>query len=321
MTIAIIGAGMAGLACAEALSRAGHAVVLFDKGRRPGGRMSTREIETPAGEAAFDYGAQYMSARDPAFRARVAHWADEGLVARWPAAGDEAWVGTPGMSAPVADMASRLDVRWSTHAAVLARAADGWRVSGESFEEDGFDAVVVAIPAEQVGTLLAEHDAEMASTADATPSQPCWTVAASFTDRLPIEADTMRGDGTVIWAARDSAKPKRRGPETWVIQAAPTWSAARFRHAREAVTPELLAAFADEAGIALPEPLATYAHSWRYARSGHGRAPFHFNAALGLGVCGDWCIGPRVEAAWLSGTKLGEAMARRRSTEPDRVSA
>ncbi|MDP3490273.1 MAG: FAD-dependent oxidoreductase, partial [Phenylobacterium sp.] len=45
MKIAIIGAGMAGLSCAEALSDAGHAVQVLDKGRGPGGRMSTRRIE------------------------------------------------------------------------------------------------------------------------------------------------------------------------------------------------------------------------------------------------------------------------------------
>ncbi|MEL6486923.1 MAG: FAD-dependent oxidoreductase, partial [Pseudomonadota bacterium] len=35
--IAIIGAGMAGLACASALTAAGHKVQVFDKGRGPGG--------------------------------------------------------------------------------------------------------------------------------------------------------------------------------------------------------------------------------------------------------------------------------------------
>lgn len=45
MTVAIIGAGMAGLSCARALVQAGVAVELFDKGRGPGGRMSTRRVE------------------------------------------------------------------------------------------------------------------------------------------------------------------------------------------------------------------------------------------------------------------------------------
>ena len=36
----IIGAGIAGLACAARLAAAGYAVRLFDKGRRPGGRRT-----------------------------------------------------------------------------------------------------------------------------------------------------------------------------------------------------------------------------------------------------------------------------------------
>jgi len=48
MKIAIVGAGMSGLACAEALVRSGHTVSLLDKGRGPGGRMSVRRIVTPS---------------------------------------------------------------------------------------------------------------------------------------------------------------------------------------------------------------------------------------------------------------------------------
>jgi len=84
MRIGIVGAGMAGLACAEELTRHGHAVLLFDKGRGPGGRMSTRRIQTSAGEAYFDHGAQYFTVRDDAFRRQVAGWASEGVAAAWP---------------------------------------------------------------------------------------------------------------------------------------------------------------------------------------------------------------------------------------------
>lgn len=299
---------MAGLACAEGLVRDGRGVILFDKGRHPGGRMSTRTISTPAGEAGFDYGAQYMKARDPAFVRRVEVWAAAGLVARWPAAGDEAWVGTPGMSAPVADMARRLDVRWSAQVTGLARDGDGWRLEGNGCDAASFEAVVVAIPAEQVGALVASHDREIEATAAATSSRPCWTIVACFA-AAPLVADVLKGDGAVAWAARDSAKPGRGGPETWVIQAGPDWSAEHLDDAKETVTPLLLHAFGEMAGLAPLAPMATYAHAWRYARSGRGDQACHWNAALRLGVCGDWCIGPRVEAAWLSGTALATRMA------------
>ncbi len=79
MRIGIVGAGLAGLACAETLTGRGHHVLLVDKGREPGGRMSCRRIQTSAGEAAFDHGAQYFTARDDAFRRQVESWISEGV--------------------------------------------------------------------------------------------------------------------------------------------------------------------------------------------------------------------------------------------------
>ena len=61
--IAIVGAGIAGIACARTLVQAGHQVTLFEKSATVGGRMATRD--TPFGS--FDYGAQYFTARDARF--------------------------------------------------------------------------------------------------------------------------------------------------------------------------------------------------------------------------------------------------------------
>ena len=52
---AIIGAGMAGLACATRLAAAGCAVRLFDKGRRPGGRMASKSLSAGGHDFAFEY--------------------------------------------------------------------------------------------------------------------------------------------------------------------------------------------------------------------------------------------------------------------------
>lgn len=90
MKIAIIGAGVAGLSCGQALQDGGHVVALFDKGRSAGGRMATRRVPAPAGDIAFDHGAQYFTVRAPVLAAAVTSWQAAGVVARWPAAGDDA---------------------------------------------------------------------------------------------------------------------------------------------------------------------------------------------------------------------------------------
>ena len=316
MTIAIIGAGMAGLACAEALAERGRAVRLFDKGRGPGGRMSTRRVEVDGTTLSFDHGAQYATARDPAFVARMERWAAEGHAARWPEAGPDAWVGTPGMNALVKAMAADHPVRWGTRVERIERPADGWRLIGEGLDEGGFDAVVIAVPAEQVAALARPHAPALAERAEASHSQPCWTVMVAFAEPL-VGPDIRRpgaglaDGGPLGWAARDSAKPGRSaGADCWVLQATPAWSTTHLEAERDAIVPALLTALEESGTGPLPEPLTATAHRWRYAKAAATAAPTDpclWLPDLALGACGDWLSGPRVESAWLSGRALGES--------------
>ncbi len=315
MRIGIIGAGMAGLSCAQALRHQGHDVIVFDKGRGPGGRMSTRRIDTPLGEAAFDHGAQYLTARDPAFVAQVEHWAQDGHVARWSPAGADAWVGTPAMNAPIRAMASDGDVHWNTAIDTLTYdgSRDGeWRIGNERF-----DAAIVAVPAEQVAPLVAAHDVALADAARSAVSDPCWTVMAAFDGPVPIDRDRLTDLGIIGSAVRNSAKPARTGPEAWVLQASADWSRVHLEDAPDAVQRALLAAFAEHIGAGSPAVIATSVHRWRYAKVealNHGAI---WNADIRLGACGDWLLGPRIEAAWLSGQHLAELASRTLSADAE----
>lgn len=306
-TIAVVGAGLAGLTCATGLAAAGHEVVVFDKGRAPGGRMATRRIETSAGTASFDHGAQYFTVRDPAFQLVVHEWQALGLAAPWPAAGPDAWIGVPAMTAPVRAMANSLTVHCPVQIDAVGRVGGqetdgGWSIGGLRF-----DTLVVALPAEQAGPLLRPIHPDFADRADATPAAPCWTVMVAFPISLPAP-DVLRNDGPIGWAARNNAKQGRTGPEAWVIQAGPDWSRANLERSPDDIVPLLLAALSERLGVPLPEPLAASAHRWRYARSGAEGSGSLWDPALSLGVCGDWLLAPRIEAAWLSGSRLAAAI-------------
>ncbi len=306
--IAVVGAGMAGLACAEKLKASGHEVHLFDKGRGPGGRMSTRRVTIGDGEVSFDHGAQYFTARDPAFLTQVKGWQKHGLVAPWPAAGDDAWVGTPAMNAPIANLSARLGVQFSSRVDRLVRLASGWRLQGDDVAPNIYNAVIIAVPAEQVPALVTDNCPGFALSAKATPSSPCWTVMVAFDRPLAIDADILRSNGDIIWAARNSSKPGRAAVETWVIQASSAWSLAHRSAGHSAVITALLAAFRTLTGQDLPDTLFVQAHSWLYARSGSNGYGYLWDQTIGIGVCGDWLVGPRVECAWLSGKALARKM-------------
>ena len=306
MKFAIVGAGMAGLACADALAAAGHAVSLFDKGRGPGGRMSTRRLTTPLGEVAFDHGAQYFTARDAAFRRLVATWHAYDIVAPWPIVADDAWVGRPGMNAVVRHMAAAHEVSWGQRIAGLVRYNRQWQLVAETGPFGPFDAVLLAIPAEQAAPMLSLHDFAMARIAMMARSLPCWTSLYVFDRALNQLPPILRTGGDIAWATRNSAKPHRSSPEAWVVQATASWSTAHIDRTPEDIATLLLAALSVASGAAIPPPIATTAHRWRYALSpGTGDGAL-WHPEIGLGACGDWLLGPRVECAWLSGRMLAE---------------
>lgn len=316
MHVAIVGAGMSGLSCASQLVRSGHSVELYDKGRGPGGRMSTRRMSTPLGDAHFDHGAQYFTVRDPAFMAQVARWSASGVAAPWPAAGTGAWVGVPTMNAVIKDMADQHDVTFGWHVRGLVRRGERWLLigedaAGERLEAGPYDAVVVSLPPEQASAIVALHDLSLAATALAARSQPCWTGMFAFAERLPSKADTVREAGLISWAARNGAKPGRTGPETWVVQASPQWSMQHIDDTAEQVAASLLAALGEALEETLPAPVTASAHRWRYAMSAGSNLGALWSAKSKIGVCGDWLLGPRVENAWISGRTLATRMMAR----------
>lgn len=309
--ILIIGGGMAGLSAATALVATGAQVIVLDKGRGPGGRMAARRAEIAGAPVSFDHGAQYFTARDPAFRAAVNTWEAAGAAARWPAAGAEAFVGTPGMNGPLKAMAESLEVRWGVRAVSLARSGALWRITTDAGEVTA-RTVLVALPAEQAHALLAAVAPDLAAIPAGVHSAPCWAVLAAFAAPLPLSEDVLRGEGAISWAARNSAKPGRAGVECWVIHASQERSRGLLDCSKDEVAPLLLDDFREAAGLkALPPTQYLDAHRWLYALpvvAEVGEACF--DAAARLGLAGDYLHSPRVEGAWLSGRALAQAVVR-----------
>jgi len=312
MTIAIIGAGLAGLACANRLREAGREVRLFDKGRTPGGRVATKRLEVAGQTLRFDHGAQYFTARDPAFAALLAQTGAQ----PWPDA--ERFVPVPAMSALPRAMAAGLDIDQGRHVTTLEPTAGGWLLHhlpaelvrpGQplpDMEPDvagPFSAVAITAPAPQAAELLAPHSDWMTQMLATVVYEPCWTWLAAFAAPLDLP-DTLRPEtGPIGWAARDSSKPGREAAETWVVQAGTSWSREHLEDAPEAVAAALRQA------LGAPQPLAETTHRWRYSLVEQALdQPCVWDGAHGLGLAGDFCLAGRAEAAFLSGRSLAEAM-------------
>jgi len=306
--VAVVGAGLAGLICARTLADHRVPVVLFDKSRGLGGRLATRRTDREA----FDHGAQYFTARDARFRRYVEAWAERGLVARWQpecretAAGrDPWWVAVPGMSALGRAVGEGVERRQPCRIVELRRADDAWRpIDEEGVEQGLFDAVVVATPAPQAVALLSPVPS-LAERAAAAVTAPCWAAMFAFAEPAPLPEAARFDDGPIAWLAHNGAKPGRGGGPTWVVHASPGWSREHLERDPQAVAEELGAALAAIAGGDLPAATYAQAHRWRYARvETPVGMPCLFDADAFVAACGDWCLGGRVEAAFLSGAAV-----------------
>jgi len=320
--VAVIGAGVAGLTCARTLADHGVPVMVLDKGRRPGGRLSTREH----GPRRFDHGAQFFTARDPRFRRMVEGWQEEGVVAEWsprivrldrevgmePARTARRFVGVPGMQSLAAHLGEELPVRCGVQVTGVEAGppptgpgAPGWIVRTEAGEGLGpFEIVVVALPPKQAAPLL-EASPGLSARATGVEMAPCWTVMVEFPERLALPFDAAFVAGSPLtWVAREESKPGRGGTGLWVLQGAPEWSGEQAGAEPDVVAATLMEEFRALAPT-LPEPHFVRTHFWRYALPA---APLPeealWDGEAGLGACGDWCAGPRVEGAWLSGAAM-----------------
>ena len=309
--ITIIGAGMAGLACARRLAAAGHAPRVLDKGRGIGGRLATRRVTLAEGEISFDHGAQYLTARDPGFAialhelgAACARWDDGGVAPRL--------VGVPGMSGLPRAMAAGVDVRLGTHVTAVQAVAGGWHVE---IGTAGIETrqLVITVPAPQAAALLGAAHPLYPRIAGVVMA-PCLTLMAAFPADAPrpFRARTA-DDHPLAWIAQDSSKPGRaKALTTWVAQASAEWSAQHLEDTPDVVAARMLPMLAEAIGVPPRAALYTAAHRWRHARTVAPLGePFVCSDDGTLHIGGDWCLGARVEAAWASGTAIADAIIER----------
>jgi photolyase PhrII len=316
LSVAVVGAGMAGLVAARTLTDHGLDVSVFERAGGPGGRSATRK----EGRFRFDHGAQYFTVRDERTRQFVNAWIEQGLVRRWTGAfgvaaggkayvkrsGPDRFVGVASMSAVARYLAADLNVAYQRNITAIEGAPNQWRLTGESGEKsDLFNVVVIAAPPPQAFSLV-DPSSKAFALLRTVKMLPAWSVMAVFENRLDVELDgVFIQDSTLAWAARNNSKPGRTDFECWVLHGSNRWSAAQLDQAPAKVASTLLTAFFEAIGTRRVEPLLTKTHRWRYAQADN---PLNvgclWDDALQLGLCGDWCQMSRIEGAFLSGMAM-----------------
>ncbi len=318
MRVAIVGAGIAGLMAAGELRRGGHDVVLFDKGRSPGGRLATRRVDTPTGAVArVDHGAQFFTVRTDRFAAHVDAWRDAGLAFEWCRGFGPTGDGYPryavhgGMNALAKHLARDLDVRCDSLVFSLHRGhgAHRWEVKLDDGTVHEADALVVTCPLPQSFSLLVSADVAMPEALWRTDYDRTLTLLAVLDRPGAVPAPGgVQSDPSFTFVGDNQAKGISPVPAI-TLHAAPAWSDEHWDD--DPVTAHDLLVDLARPYLGDARIVTSQLKRWRFATPRRIWPDAHWSPddVAGLAVAGDAFAGPRVEGAALSGMSAAEAIA------------
>ncbi|WP_132058038.1 NAD(P)/FAD-dependent oxidoreductase [Halorussus amylolyticus] len=336
-TVAVVGAGVAGLGAAYALRDADADVTVFERRESVGGRAATRRRD----ECVYDVGANYLKSDSERVSRLVREELADGLAevegAVWtfdaegeisPGRDDDApkWTYREGVAALGERLrdAGGATVRLGTEVTGLSREDEDWRIETADTTPETADAVVLTPPAPATAGLLDRarwDDSRREALRDEISSvsyRTILTVALRY-DR-PIDRPFYALVNTdkahdLGWVAREECKPGHvpDGESLLVVQPSPEWSAARHDDADD----EIAEAAADRTADLLDDhALRSFDWAdvvrWQNALpdSGADRGALARAADADLFFAGDWVAGEgRLHAALESGLEAGERVA------------
>ena len=313
MSIAIIGAGLAGAVCTHILAPH-HRCVVFEKSRGFGGRLATRR----GSAASWDHGAPCFTARSASFREFLSRSLAGDTLTEWSPKQttfspnqkpykrnwfEPHYVGTPSMNQWLKPYFNDASVLLETNIEHISGQPGQWNLHAGGEHWGPFKWVISTAPVPQTTQIF-----EPFFSIPSVRYHPVWALLCTL-ERAPSWAVASLKDSVLERLIINSDKPGRASNPTLVALADPLWTEAHIDHEPEFIQGQLAAAAEAHLGSGLK---AISVHRWRYAKVVRAHThPFWLDRAKQLGACGDWGGEQGAESAFLSATSFARELLTR----------
>jgi len=314
--IAIIGAGISGLMAATYLAEKGKNSVIFDKGRGPGGRMSTRRF----GKFRLDHGAQFFTVRDPRFEKYVQSWEKAGVAKIWckgfsgTGDGHPRFRGTEGMNSIPKWLAGQLDVRTGHKVKSIRFVNNLWHLDFEDSQSVSADQLLMTSPVPQTIALLEAGQVELAPTTRNFLSlisyDPCISVMVIPKKPLfmPEHGGWQINEEPLQFVADNQLKGLPNPGQALTFHLGPQTSTEHWESGQERLKELVTRELRKRGKDLVIEDIQI--HRWRYSQPStlHDESFLMAEGVPNLVYAGDAFAGPKIEGAALSGLSAAQAM-------------
>ena len=227
MKIAIIGAGATAAFLADRLCAEGHSLEIFEKSRGTGGRTACKRVTHGDTTLQYDYGAQYITAHNDAFKAKLNELCQSGSMIEWVSpnlkelsfdgselqvkelkkySSKQYFVGKPYQNSWIKELVQK------SGAKLIANTL----VEDLSKLTENFDKLILTCPPQQCADLLKtiDTDIETIKALEAFKMKASYAHMMSF-DLKPkmfsqLDAALVSGNDQWAWLSLDNSKPSRQ---------------------------------------------------------------------------------------------------------------
>jgi len=317
--IAIIGAGISGTVCAYELKNKGYDVTLFDKSRGVSGRSTSKRWDPITG-IAIDMGVPYIYENEIEGNPLFKHLSDENIIVPWELVQNKnsdikkyrTFVGSPKMSS-IARYLSK-EINLVTEAKInKINYTNKWNIYTESNEWNGFDYLVLAIPAAQYNLINGVSE-DLNLEASKINYQAVNTLLIEMKSPLWFDDynEEIVNSPYIKKVIADYHKPGReKNRYTYAIHAQESWSTKTFDDlSKEDVEKIMISEIMNKYNRNEDLILKKICHRWKYSQlAGHLESiqqDFLKSTDNLLYACGDWLNGFKYASSFSSGYKLAQ---------------
>mgnify|MGYP000524725827 FL=1 len=312
----IIGSGISGATIANLLSKK-HSVDLFDKARGPGGRSSFKRLDKAKG---FDHGTQYISPKSPAFKKFIKGLIKKKVLKKW--GGKHLFlhkvkkekknltkiIGSGGNNDISKYLLKNINCHFQNELKKIEYKKKKWILSFANGQKKTYEKVILTCPFPQLSKLTKKF-------IQSPFMKKKIKMDANITVMIAIKKTNKNissyffNDKVLGWAAKENSKKRfKSNQDLWTLQSTYDWANKKINKNRENLESNskiLIDHFFKLAKIKKTKILFSLNHGWKFSSNSKPlNIKSYWNSSLGLGVCADWFVGPRLESGWISANDL-----------------
>ena len=309
----VLGSGIAGSLIGNKLSKK-YSVEVFDKARGIGGRSSNRRYIK---NMSFDHGLQYFSPKTNIFNNFLTKLLKEKKLKLWDGIhldfgfkkNSTKYVGIKSNNVISKYLLKKIKNKCSAKIIKIKFNSNHWIVTLNNNKKINFKNIIFTCPFPQVKILAKKYLKKNILKLNVKMS-PNITVMVAYKNFNEIPISSIKfNDEIISWASNENSKKRFKSKiNLWTIQTNMIWSKKyinKYKVNQIKLSNLVLKRFEKIVGIDSNKRCFEDIHGWKFAFNyKKTNLSSYWDSKLGIGICGDWFLGPKAEDAFLSANNL-----------------